>query len=128
VYTGDKLWNDNFVVIFLASNCTATVERQNSGVVGACVFTGHRVVARKNNQVTRMNGLTSRNNIPCMIMNVVEVGAIIGLVAWKRKRRHQRQRQFWVHPIYSKTLSLGGFYIRFERYRNYPDKFFPTTE
>jgi hypothetical protein len=65
-----------------------------------CVFTGHRVVARKNNQVTRMNGLTSHNNIPCMIMDVVEVGAIIGLVAWNRKRRHQR-RQFWVHPIYS---------------------------
>jgi hypothetical protein len=88
-----------------------------------CVYTGHRVVARKNNQVTRMNGLTPHNNIPCMIMDVVDVGAIIGPVAWNRKR-HQRQRQFWVHHIYSERLSFG----RFERYRNYPDKFFPTTE
>jgi hypothetical protein len=87
-----------------------------------CVFTGHRIVARKNNQVARMNGLTFHNNIPCMIMVVVEVGAIIGLVAWNRKRRHQR-RQFWVHPIYRERLSLGRFYTSFERYRYYPDKF-----
>jgi hypothetical protein len=63
-----------------------------------------------------------------MIMDAVEVGAIIGLVAWNRKRRHQRQRQFWVHPIYGERLSLGMFYTSFERHRNYPDKFFPTTE
>jgi hypothetical protein len=78
-----------------------------------CVFTGHRVFARKNNQVTRMNGLTSHNNIPCMIMDVVEVGAIISLVAWNRKRRHQRQRQFRVHPIYRERLPLGRVYTNF---------------
>jgi hypothetical protein len=69
-----------------------------------------------------MNGLTFHNSVPCIIMDVLEVGAIIGLVAWNRKRR--RQRQFWVHPIYSERLSLGKFYTSFERYRNYPDKFF----
>jgi hypothetical protein len=42
-------------------------------------------------------------------------------VAWNRKRR--RQRQFWVHPIYSERLSLGRFCTSFESYRNYPDKF-----
>jgi hypothetical protein len=76
-------------------------------------------------EVMRMNGLTFHNNVPCIIMDVVEVGAIIGLVAWNRKRR--RQRQFWVHPIYSERLSLGKFYTSFERYRNYPDKFFFLT-
>jgi hypothetical protein len=97
-----------------ATNCGKTVlsfplwlatarQRLNDKTVASlvCVFTGHRVVARKNNLVTRMNGLTFHNNIPCMIMDVAEVGAIIGLVAWNRKRRRRRQRQFWVHPIYS---------------------------
>jgi hypothetical protein len=52
----------------------ATARRQlkDKTVVSlVCVFTGHRVVASKNNQVTRMNGLISHNNIPCMIMDVV---------------------------------------------------------
>jgi hypothetical protein len=73
-------------------------------------------------EVTHMNGLTFYNNVPCMITDVVEVGDIIGLVAWNRKRR--RQSQFWVHPIYSDRLSFGRFYTSFERCRNYPDKFF----
>jgi hypothetical protein len=56
-----------------------------------------------------------------IIMDVVEVGAILALVACNR-RRHKRQ--FWVHPIYSVRLSVGKFHVDFQRYRNYPDKFF----
>jgi hypothetical protein len=70
-------------------------------------------------EVTRMNGLTFHNSVPCIIMDIVEVGAIIGLVAWNRKRR--RQRQFWVHPIYSfiQVLNVIGII---------PISFFLTTE
>jgi hypothetical protein len=56
-----------------------------------------------------------------IIMDVVEVGAILTLVACSRRRR---KRQFWVHPIYSARLSVEKFHTDFQRYRNYPDKFF----
>jgi hypothetical protein len=45
--------------------------RDKTVTSSVCLFTGHRFVARKNNQATRMNGLTSHNNIPCMIIDIV---------------------------------------------------------
>jgi hypothetical protein len=86
MYTGDKMWKDSTVVIG-----------------NIFVVNGHRFVARQNRSDTH----EFHNSVPCMIMDIVEVGAIIGLVAWNKKRR---QRQFWVHPIYSERLSLGRLY------------------
>jgi hypothetical protein len=56
-----------------------------------------------------------------IIMDVVEVGAILALVTCSRRRC---KHQFWVHPIYSARLSVGNFHTDFQRYRYYPDMFF----
>jgi hypothetical protein len=91
------------------------------------VFPGHDLLPGKT-EVTRMNGLTFHNSVPCMIMDVVEGGATstIGLVAWNRKQRRQRQRQhralepyfvdrvekqlLWIHVLSSNPqFELNGF-------------------
>jgi hypothetical protein len=73
VHTGYKLWNDSFVVV--------ATERQHlkNKTVASLVCSLDTDLVPGQTEVTRMNGLTFHNTIPCMIMDVVEVGAILVL-------------------------------------------------
>jgi hypothetical protein len=104
MYTANKLSDDAFVDSLLASNSPATAYRQ-----------------KKSCWSVRTQDTNLLLTTASIIMDIVEVGAILALVACKRR---QHKHQFWVHTIYSARLSVWKFHIDFQRYRNYPNKFF----
>lgn len=55
-------------------------------------------------------------------MDFIETAVITALIL--RKRKNNRQKRFWVHPIVSGRLTNGQFYKLFDSLSEHPDKFF----
>ena len=56
-----------------------------------CVFTEYKFVVRKKESADVNEWIEIPQHYFFIIMDVVEVGAIIGLVAWNRKKHRQHQ-------------------------------------
>lgn len=56
-------------------------------------------------------------------MDVEEI-ACVWLLYRRYKRRRQRQREYWVHPILRDRLTHGSFVTLYPKLRQYGPKFF----
>lgn len=55
-------------------------------------------------------------------MDFVETAVVCAILL--ERRRKQKRKLFWVHPIISKRLFDGQFYKLFDSLREHPTKFF----
>lgn len=52
----------------------------------------------------------------------VEEALLLYTLAWRKKK--QRKKRMWVHPIISEREAKGTFHVLYYQLRQHPDKFF----